>query len=81
MQSDARDLVAELLDALNDREAEVVRLRYGIGTGIDHSVDEVCERLALSRERVRAIETRAMRKLRQRQRADAPPGAVDMSRP
>jgi RNA polymerase primary sigma factor len=70
MQSDTRDLVGELLGALDDREAQVVRLRYGIGTGIDHSVDEVGDRLEISRESVRAIEKAAMQKLRRLQRSD-----------
>ncbi|MCW5657244.1 MAG: sigma-70 family RNA polymerase sigma factor [Burkholderiaceae bacterium] len=70
MQSDVRGLVGELLGALDDREAQVVRLRYGIGTGIDHTLDEVGARLEMTRENVRAIEARAMRKLKQLQRGD-----------
>jgi RNA polymerase primary sigma factor len=70
MRSKLRDLVGELLDDLNEREAQVMRLRYGIGSGIDHSVDEVGERLAISRADVRAIEARALRKLREPERSN-----------
>lgn len=63
MRSGLRDLVGEMLAELSVREAEVVRLRYGIGTGIDHTLEEVGRRLALSRERVREIEAQALRKL------------------
>jgi RNA polymerase primary sigma factor len=41
-----------------------VRLRFGIGNGIDHSLDEVGDRLAPSREQARRIEASALRKLR-----------------
>jgi RNA polymerase primary sigma factor len=81
MRSHARDLVAELLGALNDREAQVVRLRYGIGTGIDHTLDEVGERLELSRDSVRAIELRALRKLKQLQCGDEPLDAAPTPQP
>jgi len=64
MRSNLRDLVGELLEGLSEHEAELLRMRYGIGTGIDHTVDEVSQQLELSRERVREIEARALRKLR-----------------
>ena len=69
MQSNLRDLVGELLDGLSEHEAEVVRMRYGIGTGVDHTLEEVGRHLAMSRERVREIEARALRKLRDPQRS------------
>ena len=64
MRSNLRDLVGELLDGLSEHEAEVVRMRYGIGTGVDHTLEEVGLHLEMSRERVREIEVRALRKLR-----------------
>jgi RNA polymerase primary sigma factor len=59
-----RRLVDELLEGLSTHEAQVVRLRYGIGAAGDHTLDEVGRRLDMSRARVRQLEARAMRKLR-----------------
>ena len=52
------------LDRLTDREATVLRLRYGIGTSHDHTLEEVGRSMGLTRERVRQIESAAIRKLR-----------------
>ena len=64
MRSGLRDAVTALLARLNAREAEVVRMRFGIGTGIDHTLEEVGKQLDMSRERVREIEAQALRKLK-----------------
>jgi RNA polymerase sigma factor (sigma-70 family) len=56
--------------ALTDREKEVMRLRYGLGTDREHTLEEVGRRLFLTRERVRQIEVKALAKMRaQRGRA------------
>lgn len=52
------------LDRLSEREATVLRLRYGIGTSHDHTLEEVGRSMGLTRERVRQIESAAIRKLR-----------------
>ena len=52
------------LNRLTDREATVLRLRYGIGTSHDHTLEEVGRSMGLTRERVRQIESAAIRKLR-----------------
>jgi RNA polymerase primary sigma factor len=70
MQSGLRDLVGELLDGLTAHEAKVIRLRYGIDTSDDQTLEEVGRRLALSRDRVREIEAKALRKLRHPRRSD-----------
>ena len=58
------DCVKKSLDELAPREAQVLRLRYGIGTNKDHTLEEVGHALGLTRERVRQIESAAIRKLR-----------------
>ena len=59
------ECVKKSLDELQPREAQVLRLRYGIGTNKDHTLEEVGHALGLTRERVRQIESAAVRKLRQ----------------
>lgn len=58
------DCIKKSLDELAPREAQVLRLRYGIGTNKDHTLEEVGQALGLTRERVRQIESAAIRKLR-----------------
>jgi RNA polymerase primary sigma factor len=52
------------LMTLPPREEQIVRLRFGIGQKVDYTVDEVGKSFGLTRERVRQIESRALRKLR-----------------
>jgi RNA polymerase sigma factor (sigma-70 family) len=49
---------------LSAREREVVRLRYGLGTDREYTLEEIGRRLSLTRERVRQIETKAVSKMR-----------------
>jgi RNA polymerase primary sigma factor len=56
--------VERAMASLTDREREVMRLRYGLGTDREHTLEEVGRRLALTRERVRQIEVRAVAKMR-----------------
>ena len=62
-QSDLDELASALSD-LDGKEREVVRLRYGLDDDEEHTLQEIGERMHLSRERVRQIETRAKEKLR-----------------
>ena len=70
MQSDLRGLVSELLDGLTAREAKVVRMRFGIDLASDHTLEEVGKQLDVTRERIRQIEAKALRKLKHPSRAD-----------
>jgi RNA polymerase primary sigma factor len=56
--------IKKSLGELMPREAQVLRLRYGIGTNHDHTLEEVGQAMGLTRERVRQIESAAIRKLR-----------------
>ena len=58
------DEVARLLDPLDEREREILRLRYGLDRGEPRTLEEVGEYFKLTRERIRQIEARAMSKLR-----------------
>jgi RNA polymerase primary sigma factor len=64
LQSDMANQVEQAIAPLADREKEVIRLRFGLGTGREHTLEEIGRRLALTRERVRQIEAKAMAKLR-----------------
>ena len=64
------DETDRILDTLTDREAEVLRLRFGIGKRSDHTLEEVGQVFDLTRERIRQIEAQAIRKLRQPRRSE-----------
>ena len=59
-----KEEVQELLESLNDRERQVIRLRFGLEDGKTHTLEEIGDELNVTRERVRQIEARAMEKLR-----------------
>ena len=67
----ARADVEQALGALAPREAEVVRLYFGIGQEQPLTLDEIGQRYGLTRERVRQIKERALRRLRQAGRREA----------
>ncbi|MFQ5959806.1 MAG: RNA polymerase sigma factor RpoD [Candidatus Methylomirabilales bacterium] len=54
----------EVLSTLTEREKKVLRLRFGIGDGVDHTLEEVGQQFDVTRERIRQIEAKALRKLR-----------------
>jgi RNA polymerase primary sigma factor len=59
-----RKQAARALSALSPREEQILRMRFGIGGGIDHTLEEVGSAFMVTRERVRQIEAKALRKLR-----------------
>jgi len=63
IHSSLRNQIEQALQSLTEREAEVLRLRFGLGESGDHTLEEVGEHLRVTRERVRQIETKALRKL------------------
>ncbi|WP_293136773.1 RNA polymerase sigma factor, RpoD/SigA family [Okeania sp. SIO3I5] len=65
-----QDILEVLNHVLSDREQDVITLRYGLMTGEPHTLDEVSRMINLSRERVRQIQAKAMRKLRRPQVAE-----------
>ena len=59
-----RSGVGHLIGALTDREQLILRLRYGLGSEEEHTLEQIGQSLGLSRERVRQLEARALKKLR-----------------
>ena len=65
-----QETVHQVLDSLSPREAKVLRMRFGIEMQSDHTLEEVGKQFDVTRERIRQIETKALRKLRHPSRAD-----------
>jgi len=63
--SSLKEQIAAALKSLTERENEVLRMRFGIGGEDEHTLEEVGRHLNLTRERIRQIETRALKKLQQ----------------
>jgi RNA polymerase primary sigma factor len=64
------NVVKEVLDSLTPREAKVLRMRFGVEMSTDHTLEEVGKQFDVTRERIRQIEAKALRKLRHPSRAD-----------
>jgi RNA polymerase primary sigma factor len=71
LEGDLSNEVSRALAPLSDREREVLRLRYGLGTDREYTLEEIGRRLSVTRERVRQIESRALQKVRAAKTADA----------
>jgi len=65
-----REATREVLSSLTGREAKVLRMRFGLDMGTDHTLEEVGKQFDVTRERIRQIEAKALRKLRHPSRSE-----------
>ena len=78
MHAGLRDVIKDVLDTLTPREAKVLRMRFGIEMNTDHTLEEVGKQFDVTRERIRQIEAKALRKLRHPSRSEQ---AAQLPRP
>ena len=64
IQSNLKDTTTRVLASLTPREERVLRMRFGIGMNTDHTLEEVGQQFSVTRERIRQIEAKALRKLK-----------------
>ena len=64
IQSNLRETTTQMLATLMPREERVLRMRFGIGMNTDHTLEEVGQQFSVTRERIRQIEAKALRKLK-----------------
>ena len=64
IQSSLRETTTRLLASLTPREERIVRMRFGLGMNSDHTLEEVGQQFSVTRERIRQIEAKAIRKLK-----------------
>ncbi len=63
IRANLKEQITRALNSLTEREATVIKMRFGIGDGQEHTLEEIGQKLKVTRERVRQIETKALRKL------------------
>jgi RNA polymerase primary sigma factor len=76
-----KDKLGEVLRSLNARERQVLELRFGIGDGNARTLEEVGQQFSVTRERIRQIEAKALRKMRHPTRLKQLHGFLDMDKP
>ena len=76
-----REATQNVLDSLTAREAKVLRMRFGIDMNTDHTLEEVGKQFDVTRERIRQIEAKALRKLRHPSRSDPLRSFIDTEEP
>src|SRR5262249_41586750 len=59
-----RDMSARVLGSLSPREERIIRMRFGIGMDSDHTLEEIGQKFGVTRERIRQIEAKALRRLK-----------------
>jgi RNA polymerase primary sigma factor len=72
-----QEVTKDILDGLTQREAKVLRMRFGIEMNTDHTLEEVGKQFDVTRERIRQIEAKALRKLRHPSRSDRLKSFID----
>ena len=72
------ELLADVLAGLTPREAKVLRMRFGIDMNTDHTLEEVGKQFDVTRERIRQIEAKALRKLRHPSRSETLRSFLDL---
>jgi RNA polymerase primary sigma factor len=77
IQSNLRETTTRVLASLTPREERILRMRFGIGMNTDHTLDEVGQQFSLTRERIRQIEAKALRKLKHPSRSRVLRGFLD----
>ena len=83
IQSNLRETTTRVLASLTPREERVLRMRFGIGMNTDHTLEEVGQQFSVTRERIRQIEAKALRKLKHPSRqpeAELVPGQLTEAR-
>jgi RNA polymerase primary sigma factor len=70
IQSNLREITSRVLASLTPREERVVRMRFGIGISSDHTLEQVGQQFSVTRERIRQIEAKALRKLKHPSRSE-----------
>ena len=64
IQSNLKETTTRVLASLTPREERILRMRFGIGMNSDHTLEEVGQQLSVTRERIRQIEAKSLRKLK-----------------
>ena len=81
IQENLKETTTRVLASLTPREERVLRMRFGIGMNTDHTLEEVGQQFSVTRERIRQIEAKALRKLRHPSRADIMRSFLDSDNP
>ncbi|HEY9232055.1 MAG TPA: sigma-70 family RNA polymerase sigma factor, partial [Blastocatellia bacterium] len=76
-----KDKLNDVLSSLNGREREVLELRFGLGDGYSRTLEEVGLQFRVTRERIRQIEAKALRKLRHPSRSRKLKAFLESARP
>ena len=77
LEQNLAEQTREVLATLSEREARVLRLRFGIGEVANHTLEEVGKDFDVTRERIRQIEAKALRKLRHPSRSNLLKSFID----